>query len=290
MPAFTPEPLGEQMEMGTSEKDDLDDIDPAEIKAALERGVEGRTSPITEMIRAAAQQAEDYHTAIEEAADFGFIGGELGDMQNQNAIQPQFAEEAAELRIPQFFLKTVPDLFGDEYELLERENLSDGFSLSGQDAQISFELATGEMYRVDLQEQGEAIPKYKRASKEESEYIRERLAKMPPEKRNLIDIVVGLGNVKWWHRIIERKGFRINGNINHYSDFMVMTKFGKLVLIEFKGDDRDNSDSKTKLELGRQWQAQVGQNDRYFMVFKNKESGIGGAYSLDQFAEIIKEL
>ena len=85
--------------------------------------------------------------------------------------------------IPQFFLKTVPDLFGDGYELLEKENLSDGFSLSGQDAQISFELATGEIYRIDLQEQGEAIPKYQRASKMESEFIRERLAKMPPEKK-----------------------------------------------------------------------------------------------------------
>ncbi len=310
------------------------------------------------------------------------------------------------MRIPQFFLKGTPDLFGGEYELLEAENLSEGFSLSGQDAQISFELATGEIYRIDLQEKGEAIPKYMRASKEESEYIRERLAKLPPEKkvqqcvslicghlnrndryaaqeisayvhrvvenmtedelaametaiptyarkiqtkidglerayravqfkkwldsgkvvcrdsyalplvitptetidaipyslydaekndmnqeeRTLIDIVVGLGNIRWWHRIIDRKGFRLNGNINHYPDFMVMTKAGKLVLIEFKGDDRDNSDSKMKLELGHQWQAQAGSNYRYFMVFKSTDLGISGAYRLDEFAEIMKEL
>ena len=113
---------------------------------------------------------------------------------------------------------------------------------------------------------------------------------MNPDESNLIDIVVGLGNVKWWHRIIERKDFRINGNINHYPDFMVMTKSGKLVLIEFKGGDRDNSNSKAKLELGRQWQAQAGQNYRYFMVFKDKEFGIDGAYTLDDFVEIMKEL
>lgn len=343
---------------------------------------------------------------MKDSGNSGFWGGELGEMLNQNAMQPQFAEEAAALRIPQFFLKGVPDLFGGEYELLEAENLSEGFSLSGQDAQISFELATGEMYRVDIQEKGEAIPKYMRASKEEIEYIRERLAKLPPEKkvqqcvslicgnlnrndryaaqeisayvhrvvenmtedelaametaiptyarkiqdkidglerayravqfkkwldsgkvvcresyalppvitpadtidtipyslydaekddmnqeeRNLIDIVVGLGNIKWWHRIIERKGFRLNGNINHYPDFMVMIKAGKLVLIEFKGDDRDNSDSKMKLELGRQWQAQAGPNYRYFMVFKNKDFGIDGAYKLEQFVEIMRIL
>lgn len=45
-------------------------------------------------------------------------------------------------------------------------------------------------------------------------------------------------------------------------------------MIEFKGDDRDNSDSKAKLELGRQWQAQAGPNYRYFMVFKDKDFGI----------------
>lgn len=62
------------------------------------------------------------------------------------------------------------------------------------------------------------------------------------------------------------------------------------MLIEFKGDDRDNSDSRMKLELGRQWQAQAGSNCRYFMVFKNKDFGIDGAYRLDQFVEIMREL
>jgi len=61
-------------------------------------------------------------------------------------------------------------------------------------------------------------------------------------------------------------------------------------LIEFKGDDRDNSDSKMKLELGRQWQAQAGPNYRYFIVFRNKDFNIGGAYRLDEFTEIMKEL
>ena len=405
-PTFTPDPPGEQTKMEPETVDAFEDVDPAEVKTALESAGESPTSPVSAMIQTATRQTEDYHAALEDSANFGFMGGELGDMLNQNAIQSQFAEEVTTLRIPQFFLKTVPDLFGDEYQLLEKENLSDGFSLSGQDAQISFELATGEMYRVDLQEQGEAIPKYQRASKAESEYIREHLAKMPPEKklqtcvdlicgqlnkndryaaaeisayvrrvvenmtedelaametaiptyarkiqdkiagledayrkaqfkkwmdsgkivcqasyalpqvitppdtidsipyslyeaerddmnldeRNLIDIVVGLGNIKWWHRIIEKKGFRINGNINHYPDFMVMTKSGKLVLVEFKGDDRDNSNSKAKLELGRQWQAQAGPNYRYFMVFNKQEFGIDGAYTLDEFVEIIKEL
>lgn len=109
-------------------------------------------------------------------------------------------------------------------------------------------------------------------------------------ENKLIDTVVALDNIKWWHRIIEKKGFRLNGFINHYPDFLVMTKSGKTVLIEYKGDDRDNSNSARKLKLGRKWQAQCGPEYRYFMVFKNRNFGIDGAYTLDRFVEIMREL
>ncbi|MGM9600621.1 MAG: DEAD/DEAH box helicase, partial [Faecousia sp.] len=388
----------------TPAEDTFEDVNTQEVRTALESS-NAAGSSVTQMVQKATQQAESYTEAV-STPDDGFMGGELGDMLKQNAIQAHFAKEVSELRLPQFFLRSVPDLFGDEYELLQPENLSEGFSLAGQDAQVRFELATGDMYRVDVEEHGEAVPKYKRASSELSEYIRNRLAQLPPEQKiqsctkmlcsqinrnnryaaaeindyvrrivagmtadelaametaiptyaakiqekikgleeayredqflrwldtgkivcmesetlrpvitpaqttdsipkslyeaekddmnneehELIDAVVALENVKWWHRIIERNDFHLNGYINHYPDFMVMTNSGRLVLIEYKGDDRDNSDSERKLKLGRKWQAQCGQNYRYFMVFKNREFGIDGAYTMDQFVEIMKEL
>ena len=45
-----------------------------------------------------------------------------------------------------------------------------------------------------------------------------------------------------------------------------------------------------KLKLGRSWAAQVGVNYRYFMVFKNRDFGIDGAYILDDFMRIMREL
>ena len=38
-----------------------------------------------------------------------------------------------------------------------------------------------------------------------------------------------------------------------------------------EGDDRDNSDSRAKLELGNKWAACAGGLYRYFMVFSNQE-------------------
>ena len=352
--------------MTNTKEDDFTDISTEEIRTNIETTAGNPSEQVADMIKQATTQTQQYNTEVNNNDDFGFIGGELGDMLKQNSIQECYRESVSELRIPQFFIQTTPDLFGNDYELLEPENLSEGFTLSGQDAQISFELATGEMYRVDLQEQGDAVPKYKRASKEESEYIREYLAQLPPEAKiksctsmicdqinknnryaardinayvhrivenmtedeiaametaipvyakkiqqkietleadyreqqfykwldsgkilcrdsyqfpqvitpadtidsipyslyeaekndmnnfesKVLDYVVGLQNIQWWHRIIDRKGFRINGFINHYPDFVVKTKSGKIVMIETKGDDRDNSDSKSKLKLG----------------------------------------
>lgn len=159
-----------------TEADAFDDVNVQEVKTALESTAQGSTA-ISAMVREATVQAETYTAAANEADD-GFMGGELGDMLIQNRVQPYLAEEVSALRIPQFFLRSVPDLFGDEFELLEKENLSEGFSLTGQDAQVSFELATGEMYRVDVEDHGEAVPKYKRADSELSEYIRNRIKVM----------------------------------------------------------------------------------------------------------------
>lgn len=386
-------------------EDDFSDVNTAEVHSALSSETQAG-SDVAAMVSEATTQAESYNAALNDTSDMGFTGGEMGKMLTQNAIQAYLSDEVSVLRVPQFFLRSVPDLFGGEFELLEPENLSDGFSLAGQDAQVRFELATGEMYRVDVAEKGEAVPKYRRADAETSEYIRSYLAQLPPEQKiqrctnmicaqinrnnryaaaeindyvrrivggmtedelsametavptyarkieekirtledayredkfgrwldsgkivcrgsymlpkvitpadttdsipkslyeaekddmnggehELLDAIVGLDNVKWWHRIIDRKGFRLNGFINHYPDFMVMTKSGKLVLIEYKGDDRDNSDSERKLKLGRWWQMKAGDSYRYFMVFKNREFGIDGAYTMDQFMEIMREL
>lgn len=54
-------------------------------------------------------------------------------------------------------------------------------------------------------------------------------------------------------------------------DFIVQLNSGITVLLETKGDDRDNSDSRAKVELGRTWANKAGEQYRYFMVFDKQE-------------------
>lgn len=111
-------------------------------------------------------------------------------------------------------------------------------------------------------------------------------------EHRVISAIAGMANVRWWHRVIERNphSFVLNGFINHYPDFIVATQKGNIVLVETKGDDRDNSDSKAKLRLGRKWAELSGPQYRYYMVFDENDTGFEGAYRVSEFMELMKKL
>lgn len=362
------------------------------------------SASVAAMLSQADQQNQQYEEETEKNEASGLIGGELGAMMKQYQIQPKYAEQAKSLRLPQFFLKSTPDLFGGDTIFLEKDALLEGFTLSGQDASINFTLSVGEVYTVDIQSEGDAVPKYKRVSQAENDYLRNVFARMTPKEKiesctekicyeinrnkafatsevkeyvrrvianmtedelavietsflsyakeikkkiealqdayreslfykwldagkivcqehyafpniitpadatdsaplslyeaeyddmnqfeaDLRDVLASADSVEWWHRIIVRKGFRLNAFTNHYPDFVVKMKSGRILLIESKGDDRDNSDSKSKLKLGRAWASMAGNIYRYFMIFD--DNPIEGAYKLADFAEMLKSM
>ena len=90
---------------------------------------------------------------------------------------------------------------------------------------------------------------------------------------------------------MDRLGFCINGYLNHYPDFIVMTNSGKIIMIETKGEHlTSNDDSREKAELGKIWQAQAGSKFCYFMVSENKIASNPDSMSFDEFLNVIKEL
>lgn len=114
---------------------------------------------------------------------------------------------------------------------------------------------------------------------------------MNPFERRVVEKVSSMPNIKWWHRNIERHEFCINGFINHYPDFIVMTNSGFIVMIEAKGEHlTSNDDSREKAELGKIWQAQAGGKFRYYMVSEDEIASNPDAIGLDKFLSIVKEL
>ncbi len=80
----------------------------------------------------------------------------------------------------------------------------------------------------------------------------------------------------------------INGFVHHYPDFIVLTKAGKVVVIETKGDHLDNDDSRKKLQLGQKWANKAGDKYKYFMVFNTNP--IAGARGLDEFLKMLRDM
>lgn len=119
-----------------------------------------------------------------------------------------------------------------------------------------------------------------------SKSLYEREDEMNGFEREVITEVANMENVLFWHRNQERgKGFHINGFINHYPDFLIVTKKGKIILLETKGDQLDAED---KILLGNLWASKAGNDYRYCLVYNNRE--VDGAYTKTGFLSILRDL
>ena len=94
------------------EKDSFEDIATDEIKNIIGEIKDDPEKSVADMITTAEKQAEEYNTSIADADLSAFIGGELGEMLNQNNIQEQYRETIGDIKISQFYFQTTPDLFG----------------------------------------------------------------------------------------------------------------------------------------------------------------------------------
>lgn len=75
-----------------------------------------------------------------------------------------------------------------------------------------------------------------------------------------------LDNIKWWHRNIARRGFAINGAVMAFPDLLVLTKSGKILLIEIKGDQLQNEESRVKVEIVAKWAAKAPWQEMYINI------------------------
>ena len=109
-------------------------------------------------------------------------------------------------------------------------------------------------------------------------------------EQEMIMEIASLENVVFWHRNLSRgKGFYINGfKSNHYPDFIIHTEKGNLILLETKGDDRDNDDSRDKNRLGKKWAEKAGDSYKYFMVFQTKK--VEDTYNAKGIIEVMRKL
>lgn len=122
-------------------------------------------------------------------------------------------------------------------------------------------------------------------SKDITKSLYEKEGKMNGFEEKMINEIANLPSIAFWTRNIERRGFCLNGFINHYPDFIIQTKSGKTMLVETKGD---HLAAEAKIRLGKFWESKVGNNYRYFMVYEKRE--VLDAYKADDFIRLMREM
>ena len=421
VPPKEPEPIPVQLEIppvtptAPDDAEDFLDFDTQAVSQELERRQTEETSSAelprsNAMLEAAEQAGQEYDASMEQSDKDPYMQNLPWEVRNQVTtfqVKPEFQQDIETLEIPQFFQVVPPSLFSDGmYELLEKEQLADNFTLKGKAYDIDFSTADDEIAEIDVREKEGGLPKAFKMEEADQRYFKEHFRSLPPETRirqckdmmfhqlnklNMVDSaelrsyierIVGdmdkdqlagmekaplgyavkikdkidslltqhyketftrwleterivcrpfyklpayihptthtniyggslyqaeegnmdklelalvreftaLTNIKWWHRNISKKGFCINGFINHYPDFIVMTRNGKIILVEPKGEHLKNDESRKRIELGRAWKNAAGSQYRYYMVFQDGDNLLSGAVSVSQFVDIIKAL
>lgn len=112
------------------------------------------------------------------------LSWEVRDKVTTFSVNPQYREDIENLIIPQFFQVIPESMFSEGvFELLDREQLSEGFTLKGKAYDIDFDAADDEIAKVDVRQSEGGLPKVFKMSSADQRYFKEYFNSLPPERR-----------------------------------------------------------------------------------------------------------
>ncbi len=183
-------PVPEQPEV--SDVDDFADVDSAAIGQELERRREQPETPestpkVDTMLEDAKKAGEAYEEAVNDTANDPYtttLPWEVRDKVTTFYVKPEYQSDIEELLIPQFFHVIPQSLFVEgSFELLEKEQLAEGFTLKGKPYDIDFAAADDEIAKVDVRQNEGGLPKVFKMSSADQRYFKEYFNNLPPESR-----------------------------------------------------------------------------------------------------------
>ena len=163
-PPITPPSTSIQTEIDgpLAEDDMLVDVETIKRQIAAQEAVPADEIMSDDIFTPALSQAAQYEelVAASNNSDIEAAPLEVRESMNIFHMNDEFAEEAADLRLPQFVVPLRLPMFSeDTTTLLSKEALTEGFSLRDKDTEIDFTTLDAEIARVDISESKDALPK-----------------------------------------------------------------------------------------------------------------------------------
>ena len=163
------------------------EIDVAAIAEELKQRQRRPAPTTTTMLEEALKAGEEYANTMQQYSKDPYMAElptEVREKVNTYRVKPDFAEEIANLSIPQFFRKVPDTLFTEGMaELLDCEQLGDGFSLKGKAYDIDFGTADDEIRKVDVRENEGGLPKAFKMEEAEQRVFKAYFDSLPAENR-----------------------------------------------------------------------------------------------------------
>lgn len=150
------------------------------------RAVDPALDGVAVMLENAEKEQSAMEAALKAGADSAFadIPTEVQEKMSSFHMNAEFAEEASQIRIPQFFLTVEQSIFtGGDSVLLRKEHLAEGFTLKGKPYAIDFGHADDEMAMVDINDTEGSTPKVFKMSETDQRYIKEQFSKFNSEQK-----------------------------------------------------------------------------------------------------------
>ncbi len=195
-PAEPPVPVQDEIPLPEpkpeDDHDDIDDVDGKEIKAELERRLEQEKTPentpkTDTMLEVAKKEGQAYNNAMNDATNDPFANNlpwEVRDKVTTFKVKPEFRADLEELAIPQFYQVIPESLFSEgSLELLDKQQLAEGFTLKGKAYDIDFGSADDEIAKVDVRQGEGGLPKVFKMSNADQKYFKEYFNSLPQESR-----------------------------------------------------------------------------------------------------------
>lgn len=137
------------------------------------------------MLAAAEQTGQSYEDAMQQDDPATQnLSWEVRDKMQSFYVKPEFQDEVAALRLPQFVHMIPGSIFAEAgMELLERETLSAGFTLKGKPSDIDFASADTQMVYVDVRDSSGVVPRVYKMTSVEQQAVKDFLAKASPQAR-----------------------------------------------------------------------------------------------------------
>lgn len=163
------------------------EIDSTAIAEELKRRQTEAAPKAEDMLATAEQAGKAYTQALEQNAADPYattLPLDVRDKLNTFSVKSEFAEDIENLYIPQFFRKVPESLFTNGMvELLDCEQLSDGFTLKGKAYDIDFAAADDKIRKVDVKESEGGKPKAFKMGEADQRIFKEYFNSLPPEAR-----------------------------------------------------------------------------------------------------------